>query len=119
LSKSLSYLKDHGVRGFLRRVYQESEELVVRRKTKIAKNNYIFSLGKDVTANQRSYFTDQRPEVDIIIPVYNAYDCVVKCVGSVLTNSKRCRLIIIDDASTDERIGGFLDEVNSNSSNEV
>ena len=43
---------------------------------------------------------------DIIIPVYNAYDCLKPCIDSVLNNTdmNRNRLIIINDKSTDERV---------------
>jgi len=43
---------------------------------------------------------------DIIIPIYNAYDCVVECIESVIknTNFDDNRLILIDDKSPDERI---------------
>lgn len=47
---------------------------------------------------------------DIIIPVYNAYECLIECVDSVLRNTdlKNNRLILINDQSTDERIAKLL-----------
>lgn len=50
--------------------------------------------------------------VDIIIPIYNAYEDLVKCLESVYkyTNLKKNRLILINDNSSDERIKPFLDE---------
>ncbi len=49
---------------------------------------------------------------DIIIPIYNAYECVVECVASVLENTdlEENRLILINDKSTDKRIYTLLDE---------
>ena len=43
---------------------------------------------------------------DIIIPIYNAYDFVKKCVDSVLkyTDFNEARIILIDDKSPDSRI---------------
>ena len=43
---------------------------------------------------------------DIIIPIYNAYDFVKKCVESVLkyTDFNEARIILIDDKSPDSRI---------------
>ncbi len=43
---------------------------------------------------------------DIIIPVYNAYECVVECIDSVIenTNFNKNKLIIINDKSTDEKV---------------
>lgn len=47
---------------------------------------------------------------DIIVPIYNAYDDLVECVDSVLTNtrSEEYRLILINDKSTDDRIEKYL-----------
>ena len=44
--------------------------------------------------------------VDIIIPVYNGYDDVKKCIDSVKkhTDLSRHRVLFIDDKSTDERM---------------
>lgn len=47
---------------------------------------------------------------DIIVPIYNAYDCVVELVDSLVkyTNLKENRIILINDKSPDERIGKLL-----------
>ena len=49
---------------------------------------------------------------DIIIPIYNAYECVIECVESVLkyTDLKENRLILINDKSTDPKIAPLLAE---------
>lgn len=46
----------------------------------------------------------------IIIPIYNAYDCVIKCLDSVIVNTDNSlyEVICINDKSTDERIGKLL-----------
>jgi len=46
--------------------------------------------------------------VDIIIPVYNAFESTKVCLASVLRNSENCHIIVINDASSDQRIAGFL-----------
>ena len=48
--------------------------------------------------------------IDIIIPIYNAYEDLVKCVDSVKrhTDLTKHRLILINDCSTDDRILPFL-----------
>jgi Predicted glycosyltransferases len=48
---------------------------------------------------------------DIIVPIYNAYDYVEKCIESVIrnTNLHNHRLLLIDDKSPDERIVPYLD----------
>ena len=49
---------------------------------------------------------------DIIIPVYNAYDCLEPCIESVIKNTdlKNNRLILIDDKSPDERVVPLLEK---------
>lgn len=51
-------------------------------------------------------------KVDIIIPIYNAYDDLTICLESILkyTDLQTHRLILVNDNSPDERIAPFLDE---------
>ena len=48
--------------------------------------------------------------VDIVIPIYNAYEDLVNCVTSVKkhTDLNTHRLILINDCSTDERILPYI-----------
>ena len=48
---------------------------------------------------------------DVIIPVYNAYEYVERCLRTVLKNSSKCRIIIVDDASNDGKTRKFLREI--------
>lgn len=50
--------------------------------------------------------------VDIIIPIYNAYDDLRKCLQSIYkyTDLEQNRLILIDDKSSDARIVSYLDK---------
>lgn len=51
-------------------------------------------------------------QCDIIIPIYNAYDCLKECVDSVIQNTDLKNdnsLILIDDKSPDERIKKYLE----------
>lgn len=51
--------------------------------------------------------------IDIIIPVYNAFDELQKCVESVFacTDLARHRMILVNDASPDVRIAPYLDSL--------
>lgn len=51
--------------------------------------------------------------VDIIIPVYNAFELTQTCISSVLKNSNNCRVILCNDASTDPKVRGYLDSIQS------
>ena len=48
--------------------------------------------------------------VDIIVPIYNAYDVVIDCLDSIIRNTDLIhnRLILINDKSTDNRVLPFL-----------
>lgn len=49
-------------------------------------------------------------EVAVIVPVYNAAEGVARCLDSVLAHTTGpCRLIVIDDASTDPGISPLLE----------
>jgi GT2 family glycosyltransferase len=52
--------------------------------------------------------TIEDAHVDIVIPIYNGYDYVKTCVESVLANSKNCKLILIDDKSTDKQVIDYI-----------
>ena len=52
------------------------------------------------------------PDVDIVVPVYNAPDDVRRCVASVLAHTPPgYRLVLIDDASPDPRVAVVLGEI--------
>lgn len=49
---------------------------------------------------------------DIIVPIYNAFDCLKECIDSVLkmTDFNETHLILIDDKSPDERVLPLLEK---------
>lgn len=70
-------------------------------------------------ANSLNFPLIEKP-IDIIIPIYNAYDDLVACVESVLTNtSSPFHLMLIDDASSDPRIGAYFEKLESRSLNNL
>lgn len=56
---------------------------------------------------------------DIIIPIYNAYDCLSECIDSVINNTdlKENNLILIDDQSTDKRVLPLLEKYHKENPN--
>ena len=76
-------------------------------------NRFRFKLNE---SNIKDIDNSQDREVSIIIPIYNAYEDVKACIESVLRNSTgKYELILINDASTDKRIGELLKEYEENS----
>jgi GT2 family glycosyltransferase/glycosyltransferase involved in cell wall biosynthesis len=54
---------------------------------------------------------DGAPRVTVIIPVFNAYEAVERCLASVSANTTTAdEVLVIDDASTDMRVGPMLAE---------
>lgn len=53
---------------------------------------------------------------DIIVPIYNAYDCLEPCIESIIQNTdlKENRIILIDDKSTDKRVLPLLKKYSIN-----
>ena len=58
-------------------------------------------------------------KISIIIPIFNAYDDVKKCIDSILINTKNSNydIILINDKSTDSRIAPLLNEFEKKESN--
>lgn len=53
-----------------------------------------------------------KSQSDIIIPIYNAYDCLSECIDSVIENTdlENNGLILINDKSTDDRVSKLLNK---------
>lgn len=51
--------------------------------------------------------------IDVIIPIYNAYEYVIECVNSLYryTDIKNFHLYLIDDCSPDQRIQEYLNSI--------
>jgi len=47
--------------------------------------------------------------IDVVVPIYNAYDDFEKCLYSLFKYQNIYRIVLIDDCSTDKRIKEFLD----------
>lgn len=60
-------------------------------------------------ASRTEQSSSPAPPVDIIIPVYNAFNEVRRCLDSVIKHTDgRHRIYVVDDASTDSRVFTFL-----------
>jgi GT2 family glycosyltransferase/glycosyltransferase involved in cell wall biosynthesis len=61
----------------------------------------------------------KRRTVDVIVPVHDAFEELGACLRSVQQHGGDCRLILIDDGSTDERIGGLFRQLSAAKSSRV
>ncbi|MDE5872410.1 MAG: glycosyltransferase, partial [Lachnospiraceae bacterium] len=59
---------------------------------------------------------ESRGPIDIIVPVYNAYEDLLKCIDSLkkYTDLSIDRLILINDCSPDERIAEYMQSLEKN-----
>lgn len=60
-------------------------------------------------------------KVDIVIPIYNAYEYTVECINSVLkyTNKEEYNLILINDKSPDIRIAEYLNNLEAENNENI
>ena len=61
----------------------------------------------------------KRRTVDVIVPVQDAFEEVGACLRSVQQHAGDYRLILIDDGSTDERIGGLFRQLSTAKSSRI
>ena len=63
------------------------------------------SIDKYITKDSKTFLAlDAAEPVDVIIPVYNGYDYLVRLFDDILKTNVPCRYIIVDDKSPDERV---------------
>lgn len=72
-------------------------------------NNHFYNIISSRT--ERWGVTLRNCSVDIIVPVYNALELTQACIATVLNNSDNCRLIVVNDASSDQGIKDYLDSL--------
>lgn len=72
----------------------------------------------DNRSRSRTFDHTQKP-LDIIIPVYNAYEDLLDCVKSVLIHQVDYRIILINDKSTDEQVVDLLKKIKNKVSSDV
>jgi len=83
-------------------------------------HEYIYIIEKDriresISTHLKSLQADNTKNInlDVIVPVYNAYEDFVKCLDSLLHHNDGYRIILINDHSTDERIGMLFSDLKS------
>jgi O-antigen biosynthesis protein len=54
----------------------------------------------------------ENSEIDIILPIFNGFEYLVKCVDSIINNSdKPFNLYLLNDSSTDSRVSNYLEQL--------
>ncbi|RQD92184.1 methyltransferase domain-containing protein, partial [Methanosalsum natronophilum] len=78
----------------------------------IEKTNYIDRI-TEILQESNTWEDSNLNSLDIIIPVYNAYNDLLRCLYSIVVHQNNYRIILINDCSTDERIGDLFQKLNS------
>jgi GT2 family glycosyltransferase/glycosyltransferase involved in cell wall biosynthesis/SAM-dependent methyltransferase len=76
----------------------------------IEKTGYEKEISKLLENAENISFPSDSP-VDVIVPIYNAYDDVCKCLISLLKYRDIYRINLINDCSTDERVDLLLRKI--------
>lgn len=101
-----SLCKD-GANGPLKIVELMDNEAAGERIAVIEKNGYVDEILRILGSRSG---TKDRPAgtVDVVIPVFNAYDDLLKCLLSAIVCQDGYRIILIDDMSSDPRISDLF-----------
>ena len=92
------------------------------------KKELIYILEKDISVDNITYILDGHkannnttinPTLDIIVPIYNAYDDLLKCLYSLVKYQINYRIVLINDKSTDKRIYDLFSQLKCFESNEL
>lgn len=104
IKKVIKYVRLHGFKGLIRKICMK-----VNKDINIT-NQYSGSFKTYYNIKSDNSDIISAKTVDIIIPVYNAYDDLIKCYESILkyTDLKNNRLILVNDKSPDENISKLL-----------
>lgn len=108
ISKFIFHIRQGNLLEAIRKIRRKLNSLEVQRGT--------FFLNENLYQQENSsYAYDKAKVIDIIVPIYNAYEYTVKCIRSVYENTElRYNLYLINDCSTDERIKSWLEEMEGN-----
>ena len=76
---------------------------------------YKFKFNFLAAKNIEDIYQNLEKKVSVIVPIYNAYEDTKKCIESILKYStKNYELILINDKSTDSRVGTLLKSYENN-----
>ena len=108
LSKLITALKFGGLRQAIIRADEKLHSL----KTAGIEQEILLEYGNDWLKSRGNYSPPDNVTIDILMPIYNAYDFTRKCLESVYSNTDvHFCLYLINDHSTDKRIDELLKEV--------
>ncbi len=104
--KFFFYVRSYGLLRTLKKINSKLKCMSSKRDILFLNNNIYQQESKHC-------FSDEKI-IDIIIPIYNAYEYVSKCIKTVYNNTDlKYNLYLLNDCSTDVRIKTLLDKLKS------
>lgn len=107
VEKAYRYFRNGELIGGVKRIYRKLETFdakIEKDKKRIFLNDCLYC----------SNLPMMKEMVDVIIPIYNAYEYTVTCIESVYKNTNTVyNLYLINDCSTDERVKEYLQNLKS------
>jgi GT2 family glycosyltransferase/glycosyltransferase involved in cell wall biosynthesis len=108
LRKTWHYLRVFGLRATLVRTVTKVGEMSGWRRPAPPELGVLAADFLSALSRDGGRAPDDHPYVDIVVPIFNGLGMLRRCIESVLRNSSKCRLILIDDASTDTAVAPYL-----------
>lgn len=108
--KAFNHLIKYGFFSFIKRGL-EYIFCAKQNPSKLEINQHIMILPIIAKEGSEHCSPSKNIKTDVILPVFNSFLDTKLCIQSVLSNSQNCRLIIIDDGSTDPMLKVFLDDL--------
>ena len=90
-------------------ILQQSTRLPSHRTVyRTEKAGYIQEIKEILANNCLARRVDRKDSLDVVVPIYNAYDELLVCLHSVLRHQDIYRVLLLDDCSTDGRVKELL-----------
>lgn len=99
------YLTEGAFINFLKRVKHFVERILRKVKSMFPRKQYfddlIFVLNENIGQEE---VWDSEEEIDVIVPIFNGYEYLLRLFEDLPKTRQKCRFILVDDKSTDERV---------------
>lgn len=80
--------------------------LSVMEKIEDYKNRHLdlYTVLNENLTDETFFMPETNEVIDVIVPIYNGYDYLVKLFSCIQNTKMQCRIILVDDKSPDERV---------------
>ncbi len=108
IAKGYRYFRVFGLRATVVRTVQKVLEGLGLRQKPVRVSPVCAAALLGAMSIEHTVAHQPHAAVDIIVPVFNGFELLQRCVESLLRNSDNCHILLLNDASTDPRIDSYL-----------